>query len=94
MLRFVNGKWKVDRTDPHLVRFGLLWKIYDLVALKSVFFFFFPLPILESRSGTHPWFPYLLGELSGTDFAHLFWHSGSGRFRRFVVATFFLFLLL
>lgn len=43
----------------------LLWKIYDLVALKGLFF---PLPILESRSGTHPGFPYLLGGLSGTDF--------------------------
>jgi hypothetical protein len=27
-----NRKWKVDRTDSMLVRFGLLWKVYDLVA--------------------------------------------------------------
>ncbi|KZV54692.1 Mitochondrial protein [Dorcoceras hygrometricum] len=28
----VNRKWKITRTDPHLVRFGLLWKIFDMVA--------------------------------------------------------------
>lgn len=34
----VNRNWKVIRIDPELVRFGILWKIYDLVALKGVSF--------------------------------------------------------
>jgi hypothetical protein len=61
----VNTKWKVDRTDPHLVRFGLLWRIFDLVALKGLDF---QLPILGSRSGTYIGYPYLLGGLTGADF--------------------------
>jgi hypothetical protein len=30
----VNRNWKIDRTD--LVRFGLLWKVYDLVAIRGL----------------------------------------------------------
>lgn len=31
----VNRSWKVNRVDPTLTRFGLMWKIYDIVALKG-----------------------------------------------------------
>lgn len=61
----VNRKWKVDRTDPMLVRFGLLWKVYDMVALKGVDF---RLPILPSTSGTLHGYQYLLGGSSGMSF--------------------------
>lgn len=27
--------WKVTRTDPELVRFGLLWKVFDLILKMS-----------------------------------------------------------
>lgn len=40
-------KWRVTKTDPQLIPFGLLWKVYDLVALKGLDF---RLPILESVS--------------------------------------------
>nr|GEZ06896.1 ribonuclease H-like domain-containing protein [Tanacetum cinerariifolium] len=32
----VNWKWKIDLTDPQLVHFGLMWKIYDMVAICKV----------------------------------------------------------
>ncbi|KAF1856789.1 hypothetical protein Lal_00042287 [Lupinus albus] len=31
---FVNRKWQVESTDSQLVRFGLVWKVFDLVALR------------------------------------------------------------
>lgn len=40
----VTSHWNIRRTDPQLVRFGLMWKIYDMVALKGVDF---KVPILE-----------------------------------------------
>lgn len=27
----VNRDWRVKTTDPTLVRFGLIWEVYDLV---------------------------------------------------------------
>lgn len=40
----VNHDWKITRKDTELVRFGLLWKVYDLVALKGTNF---SVPILD-----------------------------------------------
>ena len=34
----VNRKWKLDREEPLVSRFGLMWKIYDLVAIKGCSF--------------------------------------------------------
>lgn len=44
----INRKWKIDRTDPLLVRFGLMWKVYDMVAVRGLDFM---VPILESGPG-------------------------------------------
>lgn len=60
----VNRKWKIDRTDPKLVRFGLKWKIYDMVAVKGINF---RVPILDVGTGL-PLGGYILGGISGTDF--------------------------
>ncbi|KAL4310959.1 hypothetical protein GQ457_06G024670 [Hibiscus cannabinus] len=60
----VNRKWKIDRTDPQLVRFGLMWKIYDMVAVKGINF---RVPILDVGTGL-PLGGYVLGGISGTDF--------------------------
>lgn len=60
----INPNWKVTRSDPTLIRFGLLWKIYDMVALLGVDF---KVPILESKP-----LPvmggYLFGGASGSDY--------------------------
>lgn len=32
----VHQKWWCESTDPQLVRFGILWKVYDMVALKGL----------------------------------------------------------
>lgn len=32
----VNRDWRVTSVDPELVRFGLLWKLYDLIAEKGL----------------------------------------------------------
>lgn len=29
---FVTRHWKISTSDPQLVRFGLLWRLYDMVA--------------------------------------------------------------
>ena len=55
----------IARTDPALVRFGLLWRIYDLVALKGIGF---KPPIFEPLPVHYPCGPYFLGGVSGTDF--------------------------
>ncbi|KAK2995371.1 hypothetical protein RJ640_029003 [Escallonia rubra] len=60
---FVNTKWYLTRTEPSLVRWGLLWKIFDMVALKGVHY---RVPILGSESS--PLSDYLLGGVSGTSF--------------------------
>nr|GFB35083.1 hypothetical protein [Tanacetum cinerariifolium] len=59
----VNRKWKIDRTDPQLVRFGLMWKIYDMVAVKGINF---RVPILDVGTGL-PLGGSVLGGISGTD---------------------------
>ena len=56
----VNRDWRVTSVDPELVRFGLLWKLYDLIAEKGLDF---RVPILESKPGN-----WLLGGTSGTSF--------------------------
>lgn len=61
----VNRKWKIDRTDPELVRFGLMWKVYDMVALKGIDF---RLPILDVTPTTNTVCGYLLGGVAGTNF--------------------------
>jgi len=53
----VNRDWRVTSVDPELVRFGLLWKLYDLIAEKGLDF---RVPILESKPGN-----WLLGGTSG-----------------------------
>lgn len=41
----VNRSWKIERTDPSLVRFGLLWRVYDWIGEKGLDF---QVPMLES----------------------------------------------
>ena len=41
----INRKWKIDRTHPFLVSFGLMWKVYDIVAVRGLDLM---VPILES----------------------------------------------
>jgi hypothetical protein len=43
----VNTKWNIPSEDPNLVRYGLIWKIVDLVALKGVDY---QLPILTDQT--------------------------------------------
>lgn len=45
----MNRSWKTETTDPQLVRFGLMWKVYDWLALKGLDF---QVPILESSNIT------------------------------------------
>ncbi|CAJ1969387.1 unnamed protein product [Sphenostylis stenocarpa] len=33
---FVNRKWQMESTDHKLVRFGLVWKVFDMVALRGL----------------------------------------------------------
>lgn len=51
-------------STPKLVRFGLQWKIYDMVAVKDINF---RVPILDVGTGL-PLGGYVLGGISGTDF--------------------------
>lgn len=68
----VNRSWKVKKTDPQLVQFGLLWKVYDWLAEKGLEY---KVPILDSGSG----FPLWTGLLSDTkvlcssNWAHFHW---------------------
>lgn len=39
----VNTSWKAQTVDPEMVRFGLIWKLYDLVRSKG---FDYKVPIL------------------------------------------------
>jgi hypothetical protein len=41
----VNRKWNTESTDPTLVRFGLLWKVYDWLADKGLDY---KVPILDT----------------------------------------------
>lgn len=61
----VNRKWKIDRVDPQLTRFGVLLKVYDMVALKGIDF---RLPILTEGTTSPNGVCYLFGGVSGTDF--------------------------
>lgn len=55
--------WKVKSEDPELIRFGLLWRLYDEVAKKGPSYMGF---ILADSKLTHP--VTLLGGVSGTEF--------------------------
>ncbi|XAR56142.1 hypothetical protein NMG60_11036495 [Bertholletia excelsa] len=57
----VNRNWKITRSDPQLQRFGLLWKMYDMVALKRLDW---KVHILLEPSGSLPE-PCLLGGVTG-----------------------------
>ncbi|GJW94147.1 hypothetical protein Tco_0173819 [Tanacetum coccineum] len=59
----VNWKWKIDRTNPQLVHFGLMWKIYDTVVVKGINF---RVPILDVGTGL-PLGGSVLGGISGID---------------------------
>ena len=61
----MNHSYKVNRVDVNLQRFGLMWKIYDMVALRGLDF---RLPILEPLPVTLHGEADLLGGSSGTDF--------------------------
>ncbi|KAL0292160.1 UNVERIFIED_CONTAM: hypothetical protein Sradi_7000400 [Sesamum radiatum] len=58
------------KTGPELVRFGILWKVFDMVANKGTDF---SVPILEPLSELTRCasFPCLLGGAKGTDFVVL-----------------------
>lgn len=60
----VNRNVQITRSDPQLQRFGLLWKVYDMVALKRLDW---KVPILPEPSGSLPE-PCLLGGVTGTDY--------------------------
>lgn len=57
----VNHNWQADRRQESLVRFGLLWQIYDMVA--SLGLSFRP-PILEDTSQCERSHWWLLGGVS------------------------------
>ena len=61
----VNHNWQADRRQESLVRFGLLWQIYDMVA--SLGLSFRP-PILEDTSQCERSHWWLLGGVSGTEY--------------------------
>lgn len=56
--------WRIEPKDANLTRFGLMWRVYDLVAVKGVSF---RIPILEGHLvlSNGPW---LLGGISGQSF--------------------------
>lgn len=56
----VNREWRVRSTDPTLVRFGLLWRVYDWLAEMGLEY---QVPILGSWD-----ILYLRGGMSGQDF--------------------------
>ena len=56
-------EWKIRRESSELIRFGLLWKIYDLVAEKGLAWS--PPCLQEHLPGFRGW---LLGGISGMDF--------------------------
>ena len=57
--------WKADRKDDSLIRFGLLWKMYDLVSQMGLDF---RPPILDSGSPQERSCGWLLGGVAGSDF--------------------------
>lgn len=56
-------EWRIRRESSELIRFGLLWKIYDLVAKKGVAWS--PPCLQEHPPGFRGW---LLEGVSGIDF--------------------------
>lgn len=58
----VTTHWKANRSEPTLIRFGLMWKIYDFVGQYRQA----PLPLV--LCAPTPEKKYLLGGYSGLDF--------------------------
>ncbi|KAF1899186.1 hypothetical protein Lal_00019308 [Lupinus albus] len=61
---FVNRKWQVESTDSQLVRFGLVWKVFDLVDLRLranlAYRSFKPIvPFGLTPEGAFLWGPYI-----------------------------------
>lgn len=48
---FVSRSWKATREDPHIVRFGLMWPLYDEVAKKGLDY---QVPMLDSHISVNP----------------------------------------
>ena len=57
--------WKANRKSEELIRFGLIWKLYDLVGQLGMDF---RPPILGPSSGTERSVSWLLGGVSGNCF--------------------------
>lgn len=57
--------WKADRKDESLVRFGILWKMYDLVTQMGLNY---RPPILSSGSPHEQSCGWLLGGVASRDF--------------------------
>ena len=60
----INHNWKLTKANPDFIRFGLIWKVYDMVALLGPDF---KVPILEPLKSDIN-YPYLMGGTSGTQF--------------------------
>lgn len=60
----VTSRWKATREDPLVIRFGLLWKLYDLVAEKGLDY---QVPILGTQTSFGQPIT-ILGGISGKDF--------------------------
>lgn len=61
----ITYDWKVTRKDPQLVKFGLMWKLYDEVALRGLSY---RVPILGASSNPQSNLCLVRGGISGTDF--------------------------
>lgn len=59
----VTSRWNTTREDPNRIRFGLMGRLYDEVAIRGLDF---RVPILEYRTGLSS--VVLLGGVSGTGF--------------------------
>lgn len=59
----VETSWKRRNVEPELVRFGLLWKVYDMVGSRGLNYHQGILGDLEIRFDR-----WILGGYSGTDF--------------------------
>lgn len=57
--------WKADRKDESLVRFGILWKMYDLVTQMGLNY---RPPILSLGSPHEQSYGWLLGGVASRDF--------------------------
>lgn len=65
-VELVNTNWRCTTTDPELVRWGLQWRLFDIVSQLGLDWRP-PLFPVKEELGVLP-FPYLLGGLTGNDF--------------------------